>query len=97
MPGKSSETAEHALTGGARVPIISLKSEAQRPPGTALLFEVRAASRRDGLSQKKWQAVKEGSFQLEATDRALQYRAIFKSDNGDRFPILDRVTVQLRP
>ena len=24
MPGKSSETAEHALTGGARVPIIDL-------------------------------------------------------------------------
>ena len=75
----------------------ALKSEAQRPPGTALLFEVRAASQRDDLSQKKWQAVKEGSFQLEATDRALQYRALFKSDNGDRFPILDRVTVQLRP
>ena len=36
------------------------------------------------------------SFVLRPEDRCLQYRAVFHSDNGDRYPVLDRVEIALR-
>jgi hypothetical protein len=37
-----------------------------------------------------------GAFGLRLEDRCLQYRAVFRSDNGDRYPVLDRVEIALR-
>ncbi len=36
-----------------------------------------------------------GRFSLESGDRVLQYQAVFESGNGDSYPILDRVTIEL--
>ena len=34
-------------------------------------------------------------FPLERSDRVLQYQAVFESGNGDSYPILDRVSIEL--
>jgi hypothetical protein len=39
--------------------------------------------------------VASGRFEVAESDRALQYRARFKSANGDSYPVLDRVEVSL--
>ncbi len=35
------------------------------------------------------------AFAIRPSDRCTQYRATFISDNGDRYPVLDRVAVGL--
>jgi hypothetical protein len=65
--------------------------------GTTLTFAVRAAGSEADLAKQPWQAVQSGRFSLKPTDRCMQYRAVFKSDNGDRYPVLDRVTIVLSP
>ena len=62
----------------------------------ALTFFVRAAPTEDGLNRQEWKKVEKGAFALGHDDRHLQYRAVFHSDNGDRYPILDRVEIGLR-
>ena len=69
--------------------------QAQTPAGTRLVMEVRSAASKQELPQAKWQAVSSVSFSMDAAARCLQYRAIFLSDNGDRYPVLDRVQVTL--
>ncbi|MDA2926030.1 hypothetical protein MYX78_02160 [Acidobacteria bacterium AH-259-G07] len=49
------------------------------------------------IDKQPWRQIPEDAFSVETADRYLQYRAIFKSDNGDRYPILDRVTITLAP
>lgn len=39
--------------------------------------------------------MKGGQFSLGAGDACLQYKAAFISDNGDRYPVLDRVEIAL--
>ncbi len=70
---------------------------AEVPGGTKLEVAVRAADREEAMAGRAWQAVSSDGFSLRPTDRCLQYRAVFKSDNGDRYPALDRVTVTLEP
>ncbi len=74
----------------------TLRAEADVPAGTKLTFTVRAAANETGLPRRPWRAVTDGRFALAPADRCLQYRATFESDNGDRYPVLDRVTVRLR-
>ena len=74
-----------------------LTSKVEESVGTELLIEVRSATNHHDLERKQWRAMAKNHFTLEPTDRCLQYRAIFKSDNGDRYPILDQVTVRLGP
>ena len=50
----------------------------------------------DGLRTSPWRSVEGSTFTLQSGDRALQYRAIFRSDNGDRYSTLERVEVELR-
>ncbi|MBP62890.1 MAG: hypothetical protein CMJ62_15325 [Planctomycetaceae bacterium] len=72
-----------------------LTSKVDEAVGTELLIEVRSAADDRDLGKKEWRPVLANPFALEPTDRCLQYRATFKSDNGDRYPILDRVTFRL--
>src|SRR5437867_819526 len=58
--------------------------------GTATTGPSRAPAKR------KWEPIDDGRFALRSEDRCLQYRAIFHSDNGDRYPVLDRVAITLR-
>ena len=70
-----------------------LNYEAEIPEGTELEFFVRAAVDEKTLEEIPWQPLESGKFTLKDSDRTLQYKAIFKSDNGDRYPILDKVTI----
>jgi hypothetical protein len=67
--------------------------DADVPPGCALKIEVRSAARED-IESAPWRRVEDGAINLGPPDRAMQYRATFVSENGDRFPVLSKVRVQ---
>ena len=68
---------------------------AELPPGTRLKFFIRHAADLEALEARGWHELSQnGLFDLAATHRFVQYRAIFLSDNGDRFPILDEVQIR---
>lgn len=73
----------------------TLAFSAEVPEGTTLTFHVRSAADKSELEQQPWRNLRAGKFKLKPADRCLQYRAVFKSDNGDRYPVLDRVIVTL--
>lgn len=75
----------------------SLETTATLPEGTTLQFEVRSAPEASSLDDTPWRPVKNREFRVSETDRALHYRATFLSDNGDRYPVLDRVSIELTP
>lgn len=66
------------------------------PEGTRLTGMVRSAATKDALGKQTWRPVAEGAFTLAAEDRCMQYQAVFHSDNGDRYPVLERVEIGLR-
>lgn len=70
-----------------------LQVTAQTPGQTRLEFSWRAAATAEELAAQPWTPSAGDRFALRATDRCLQYRAAFVSDNGDRYPTLDRVEV----
>ena len=72
-----------------------LTSETDVPEGTAVRFHVRSAAEESGVDKRPWREVQSGKFRLKPTDRCLQYRVLFKSDNGDQYPVLDRVVISL--
>ena len=76
-----------------------LRADAEVPDGAKLGWSVRSAASPEGLEEQSWRAVDwdlgGANFKLDSGDRALQYRARFESDNGDRYPILQRVELQL--
>jgi hypothetical protein len=69
--------------------------KANIPAGSSLAFAIRSATAESKLDHRPWHRVRSGEFQLDPTDRCLQYRALFKSANGDRYPVLDQVTISL--
>ena len=78
----------------------SLAVRAHTPGGSRLRWYVRSAPAEAELAGKQWiEAPSTGTpplrFGVSAQDRCLQYRAEFVSDNGDRYPVLDRVNVRL--
>jgi hypothetical protein len=68
---------------------------AEVPDGAALDLAVRSAGSADALEEASWRPLDNGRFTLQSTDRVLQYRAVFRSDNGDRYPVLNRVRIEL--
>ena len=69
---------------------------ADLPEGAQLVFDIRSSTNKTRLINEKWTRINDsGQFQLPENSRFLQYRAVLISDNGDRFPVLDRVTVEL--
>ncbi|HEV2294453.1 MAG TPA: VCBS repeat-containing protein [Tepidisphaeraceae bacterium] len=72
-----------------------LAAEADVPPGSTLKLEVRSAPSADALNTGRWRPVDDESIKLAPADRAMQYRAVFHSDNGDRFPTLKRIRIKL--
>ena len=72
-----------------------LKFDADVPAGTDLVFEARTAPDPGELSSQRWTPLQESTFNLQSGDRAFQYRAVFTSANGDRYPSLDRVEIDL--
>jgi hypothetical protein len=72
-----------------------LTHEAEIPAATQLLFEVRSAPDRARLPKARWRALNADTATLSDADRVLQYRAVLKSDNGDRYPVLHRVEIEV--
>ena len=72
-----------------------LTCKADVPDGTKLTFEVRSGSDKVEIAQAEWRALASNRFTMQPSDRCVQYRATFGSDNGDRFPVLDRVNLSL--
>ncbi len=69
---------------------------AEQPKGTGLSFQVRSSADSKGLADQAWRPLRDGVFDLSPADRRLQYRAVLESGNGDLFPVLDRVEIQLK-
>ncbi|OGD21674.1 MAG: hypothetical protein A2W03_17210 [Candidatus Aminicenantes bacterium RBG_16_63_16] len=88
---ESSVFAWRRLAGGGTVEV-----DARLPGGAGLNREVRSAPAASGLATSAWRAVEGGRFRLDRGDRFLQYRLTLTSGNGDAYPVVDRVTVQLR-
>ncbi len=74
-----------------------LSSKAERPDGTKIVFAVRSAADDESLAKQPWSLVKNDTFAVQSVDRRMQYRVELHSDNGDRYPVLDRVQVTLPP
>jgi hypothetical protein len=72
-------------------------ADAAVPAGTRLDLAVRSAATREQLTARAWTPTADGRFDLTPGDRVLQYRVTFRSGNGDRYPVLDRVSVALAP
>lgn len=72
-----------------------LTAKAATPKGTRLEFAVRSATTRAAVFSQKWTPVAKASFPLESDHHFVQYRAVFHSDNGDRYPVLDTVEISL--
>lgn len=71
-----------------------MRIRAAVPRGGGLSMEVRSAAVAEQLSGRPWRAIRGRKFVLLPVDRVLQYRATFSSDNGDRYPVLDRVEIR---
>ncbi len=66
--------------------------------GSELLFSIRLSKDKPSLETSKWIPLNkenEYKFKVDPGDRYIQYRCIFRSDNGDRYPSLDKVTIEL--
>lgn len=74
-----------------------LTTKAIRPEGTRIVFSMRSAPDNESLAKRPWSAVMNETFVTQPADRRMQYRAELHSDNGDRYPVLDRVEVVLQP
>lgn len=72
-----------------------LTYNADKPDGTELIFSVRSAPCKDALTHANWRCIDLDAFPVDSADRCLQYKAEFKSDNGDRYPVLDSVKLEL--
>jgi hypothetical protein len=74
------------------------KASVTTPGKSHLEWAMRSAGSKVELETVPWQDLGSQSefvFQLPATARCLQYRAVFVSDNGDRYPVLDRFELAL--
>lgn len=83
------EWGETARRGQVRV-------RADVPRGGGLSMAVRSAANAERLQGQAWRTVRGRKFALLPGDRVLQYRATFTSDNGDRYPVLDRVEIRIK-
>ena len=72
-----------------------LTATAETPALSRLSFRIRSGADPSGLEKKAWRRVTGDRFPLESGDRVLQYQAVFESENGDSYPILDRVSIEL--
>jgi len=74
-----------------------LSYHAEVPKNSELIFGIRSAASPGDMEKQSWREIKSGSFSLKGEDRYLQYRATLKSQSGDLYPILDRVSITLAP
>jgi hypothetical protein len=74
---------------------VALRATAACAGKSSLEVAVRSASAPAQLAGAPWVQLMQDRTVLRPADRCLQYRVIFVSDNGDRYPVLDKVEVSL--
>lgn len=81
------------------VPVSSgtLEADASIPTGAKLELFVRSAESSEQLETATWLAVFNRFFPVPSQHRVAQYRAVLGSDNGDRYPVVKRVELELHP
>lgn len=82
----------------ARQPVtrVSVEAAADAPPGTRLLISLRGAATKADLEARPWIDAPDSAVTFETAARFVQYRLTLVSTNGDRYPTIDRVTLQTR-
>lgn len=73
----------------------TLQADASAPRGTKLELIIRSADSADVLANQPWLPVANRSFPVSSQHRFAQYRATLISDNGDRYPLVRRVEIEL--
>ncbi len=68
-----------------------------RADGTRAVFSVRSAADDKSLAMRPWSAITKDTLTLQPGDRRMQYRVELHSDNGDRYPVVEKVEVVLQP
>lgn len=74
-----------------------LQATATLPTNTRLELAWRSAATPEQLAQQPWVPATSGVVSPAPEHRCGQYRAVFISDNGDRYPIVRRVELELLP
>lgn len=72
----------------------TITCEAETPHASRVEISVRYGNKPD-LQTSNWVPVKDGKFSVHSSDRYLQYCLKLTSKNGDAYPIVDKVRVQL--
>jgi hypothetical protein len=73
-----------------------LDYDANVPKGTNLTFFIRSVADKKNLSKANWREVtKNVEFDINQSDRYLQYKVLLLSSNGDRYPIIHKVVMSL--
>ena len=93
---------QHAFTSRVlawEAPTVSgtIRAKATLPTGTRLELAVRTAESAGALGDQSWIPVHGGEFSIPVEHRRAQYRATLVSDNGDRYPVVSRIEVELHP
>jgi hypothetical protein len=90
---QSYESSVFAWNTGANGGTVEIAAEI--PGGAGLHCEVRSAPDRKALEKAAWKSAGDGEFSLDANDRCLQYRLVLTSANGDRYPLVDKITISI--
>lgn len=74
----------------------TLRYEADIPKGTKISVWGRSAETKEKLTQAEWIEIQNNTFALEAQNRNFQYNIKLISDNGDRYPIVKKITLDIK-
>ena len=72
-----------------------IEVDAEIPESAKLLVMVRSAATKSTIGQAAWQEVDSGTFKLDKRDRFMQYKLTLQSDDGDNYPVIDRVSIKI--
>lgn len=74
---------------------VALTYKSTLPEKTNVQFYVRSAADKNQIAGAEWVPCYNPTMSLAADHRTIQYRAEIMSDNGDRYPVIERVELRL--
>lgn len=72
-----------------------IQTDATTPADAKLLMMVRSSDKKESIKKNEWQKTESGKFVLNKRDRFLQYKLILQSSDGDSYPIIKRVSIEI--
>ncbi len=73
-----------------------IRCEAEIPQGAQLVLYQKSASAGEDIGSCTWKEIQNGEFTLNAGARSFQYRISLISDNGDRYPVVKSVSIDIQ-